>query len=166
MCHTTTYIGCFCCDPQHFTVLGVDPSFNVGKFCYTLTTYRHLMVVDKVTGKNPVMIGPVLFHMRKLESSYKLLASTMVNLNPNLSGLLSFGTDGELNIGKAFSFFFFLLQDTKQVTLQVTLHYITIRTYMLTYLLTTKNLHYLTTSLTLHLQYNSYITLLTVQYLN
>ena len=98
-----TDIGRFCCDPQHFTVLGVDPSFNVGKFCYTLTTYRHLMVVDKVTGKNPVMIGPVLFHMRKLESSYKLLASTMVNMNPNLSGLLSFGTDGELNIGKAFS---------------------------------------------------------------
>ena len=46
-----TDIGRFCCDPQHFTVLGVGPSFNVGKFCYTLTTYRHLIVVDKVTGK-------------------------------------------------------------------------------------------------------------------
>lgn len=93
----------FCCNPHQFTVLGVDPSFNVGKFCYTLTTYRHLMVVDKVTGKHPVMIGPILFHMRKLEASYKLLTSTMVNLNPNLSGLMSFGTDGEYNVAKAFS---------------------------------------------------------------
>ena len=98
-----TDIQRFCCNPQHFTVLGVDPSFNIGKFCYTLTTYRNLMVVDKVTGKHPVMIGPILFHMRKLESSYKLLTSTMVNLNPNLSGLLSFGTDGEHNVAKAFS---------------------------------------------------------------
>lgn len=98
-----TDIERFCCNPQHFTVLGVDPSFNIGKFCYTLTAYRHLMVVDKVTGKHPVMIGPILFHMRKLESSYKLLTSTMVNLNPNLSGLLAFGTDGEHNVAKAFA---------------------------------------------------------------
>ncbi len=93
----------FCCNSQHFSVLGVDPSFNIGKFCYTLTTYRHLMIVNKLTGKHPVMIGPILFHMRKLESSYKLLASTMVDLHPNLSGLLSFGTDGEINVAKAFS---------------------------------------------------------------
>jgi hypothetical protein len=93
----------FCCNSQHFSVLGVNPSFNIGKFCYTLTTYRHLMIVNKLTGKHPVMIGPILFHMRKLESSYKLLASTMVDLHPNLSGLLSFGTDGEINVAKAFS---------------------------------------------------------------
>lgn len=98
-----TDIERFCCNPEHFTVLGVDPSFNVGKFCYTITTYRHPMVVDKVTGKHPVMIGPILFHMMKLQSSYKLLTSTMVNLNPKLSGLLSFGTDGEINVAKAFS---------------------------------------------------------------
>ena len=41
--------------------------------------------------------------MKKLESSYRLLASTMISLNPNLSGLLSFGTDGEINVIKAFS---------------------------------------------------------------
>ena len=93
----------FCCNSQHFSVLGVDASFNIGKFCYTLTTYRHLMITNKVTGKHPVMIGPILFHMKKLESSYRLLASTMISLNPNLSGFLSFGTDGEINVIKAFS---------------------------------------------------------------
>lgn len=61
------------------------------------------MVVDKVTGKHPVMIGPILFHMRKLESSYNFLTSTVVNLKTKLSGLLSFGNDGELNVSKAFS---------------------------------------------------------------
>ena len=34
----------FCTDPNNFCVLGVDGTFNLGKFYVTLTTYEHLML--------------------------------------------------------------------------------------------------------------------------
>lgn len=34
----------FCTNVEHLSVLGVDATFNVGKYFSTLTTYRHLML--------------------------------------------------------------------------------------------------------------------------
>lgn len=31
----------FCCNSQQFSILGVDPTFNLGDFSVTVTTFRH-----------------------------------------------------------------------------------------------------------------------------
>ena len=32
----------FCTNPHNFSILGVDPTFNLGELDVTITTYRHL----------------------------------------------------------------------------------------------------------------------------
>ena len=60
----------FCTDPASFCPLSVDPTFNLGDFSVTVTSFRNLLLKNERTGKNPVMIGPMLVHRRKLFSSY------------------------------------------------------------------------------------------------
>ena len=91
----------FCTNPAHFCVLGVDVTFNIGDYYVCLTTYRDLMLKTQ-SGVNPVMLGPILLHQRKLFSSYYTLPSTMIRYDPDLQGILAFGTDGELALSKAF----------------------------------------------------------------
>lgn len=91
----------FCTNPSQFSVLGVDPTFNFGKYYVTVTTYRHLLLRNK-DDKNPVRIGPVLVHHKKEPSSYYELSSTMVKLNANTQNVLVYGTDGEKALGEGF----------------------------------------------------------------
>ena len=94
----------FCCNPESFSVFGVDPTFNFGDYNLTVSTHRHLLLkTDK--GVNPVRMGPVLIHQRKTLFSYVNLPFAMIKHNPRLSGVLVTGSDGEkplkdaLNIG-------------------------------------------------------------------
>ena len=49
------------------SVLGIDPTFNLGDYYVTPTVYEHKLIINKVTGKHPYFIGPVLIHQdRKL----------------------------------------------------------------------------------------------------
>ena len=91
----------FCTNPERFSVLGVYVTFHVGDFYVCLTTYRDLMLETK-SGVHPVMLGPILLHQRKLFASYYTLPSTMIRYYPELQGVLSFGTDVELALSKAF----------------------------------------------------------------
>ena len=59
----------FCTNPAKFSVVGVDATFNFGKYNVTLTTYRHLLLRTK-EDSHPVWIGPVLLHHRKEPGSY------------------------------------------------------------------------------------------------
>ena len=52
----------FCCNPTEFSVLTVDPTFSLGDFDVTPTTYRNLLLQCK---KSPVMLGPTLIHYKK-----------------------------------------------------------------------------------------------------
>ena len=53
----------FCTPDSRFSILGVDPTFNLGSFDVTVTTYRHLLLtIPPHTCKNPVMIGPLFFY--------------------------------------------------------------------------------------------------------
>ena len=56
----------FCTSPTCFSILGVDPTFNLGDFDVTITTYRHLLLHPQGNpgGKSPVMIGPMFIHVR------------------------------------------------------------------------------------------------------
>ena len=74
----------FCCDPLLFGIFGVDPTFNLGEFSVTVTTYRNLQLLDRTTKKPPVMIGPMLVHQRQTTQSYHFLAASPVGLCPQL----------------------------------------------------------------------------------
>ena len=84
----------FCTQPSQFSILGVDPTFNFGKYYVTVTTYRHLLPRTK-QGNHPARIGPVLVHHKKEASSYYELSSAMVKLNADCQNVLVYGTDGE-----------------------------------------------------------------------
>lgn len=92
----------FCCNPKEFSVLTVDPTFTLGDFDVTPTTYRNLLLECKRTRKSPVMLGPTLVHYRKTFSTYLFFASCMISLNKNLKGLCAFGADGEAALTDAF----------------------------------------------------------------
>ena len=62
----------FCCDPKLFSIVGVDPTFNLGDFSVIVTTYRHLQLLNRST-KKPVLVGPILVHQRKTMQSYHFL---------------------------------------------------------------------------------------------
>ena len=73
----------FCTGEQH-TVLSVDPTFNLGDFDVTVTTYRHLMLTN-MSGNHPVMMGPLVIHQCKKFNTYHFFASLLVGLRPALS---------------------------------------------------------------------------------
>lgn len=85
----------FCTDSARVCPLSVDSTFNLGDFSVTVTNFCNLLLKNQRTEKNPVMIGPMLVHRRKLFSSYHFFASSLVSLKPSLSGIQTFGTDGE-----------------------------------------------------------------------
>ena len=78
--------------PEPMCVLSTNSTFD---FSVMVTSYRNLLLKNRTTGQNPVMIGPMLVHRRKLFSSYHFLASSLVSLKPSISHLQAFGTDGE-----------------------------------------------------------------------
>lgn len=86
----------FCTHENEYSILGVDPTFNLGEFSLTVTTYRHLMLESRRTGKPPVLLGPMFAHQKKEMGSYHAFASSLVGLKPSLNHLRCVGTDGEL----------------------------------------------------------------------
>ncbi len=90
-------IGQFCTNPTAFTVLEVDPTFNIFdvNLSLTVTTYRNLRLRQKQTGKPPVFIGPLFIHQRKDWQSYSKFANRLRMENPVLDSILACGTDGE-----------------------------------------------------------------------
>ena len=90
----------FCTQPQCI-VLTVDPTFNLGDFDVTVTTYRHLLLKN-ADGCNPVMLGPVFVHQRKRFETYHFFASSLTGLKPSLTDIRAFGTDGEKALSSAF----------------------------------------------------------------
>ena len=93
----------FCTDAVTFSPLSVDPTFDLGDFSVAVTSYCNLLLKNRRTGKNPVMIGPMLVHRRKLFSSYHFFASSLVSMKPLISQFQAFGTDGEECLYSAFS---------------------------------------------------------------
>ena len=91
----------FCTKPSNFCILGIDPTYNIGPFYVTVTTFRHLMF-ETNDGVHPVMLGPALIHSGKEYSSYFDLPNVMAKANKNLRNILVFGTDSEKNVYQTF----------------------------------------------------------------
>lgn len=85
----------FCTDPNYHCVLGIDPTFNKGRFNLTVTTYKQLQLV-KSNGEDLTYFGPLFLHYCKIFSCYNSFASGLTGLNKCLASICSFGTDGEV----------------------------------------------------------------------
>ena len=81
-----------------FTVLGVDPTFNICDYIVTITTYTHPSFLVKNQDIHPVMLGPILIHTNKSFVFYFTLDSILIYLRPLYTSLKAFGTDVELNV--------------------------------------------------------------------
>jgi hypothetical protein len=99
-------LATFCTDPEEMSVFGADPTFNLGRFNVTVTSYRNLKVVDRVHGHHPAMIGPLLLSQTKTFDAYNHFFSKIISLNKETRGILAFGTDGEEELYKAMKFSF------------------------------------------------------------
>ena len=101
----------FCASDQRGSnsVLGIDPTFQLGDFFVTPTTYEHKLLINRKTGKHPVLLGPLLIHQNRKFGIYHYFASQLLKMKPGLKSLRSFGTDGEEALFEAFHWFFLLL---------------------------------------------------------
>jgi len=86
----------FCTNPVSFSVLGIDPTFNLGKFFVTITTYKHPMLVLKESKQHPVFVGPSFIHMEQSTQSYYSFLFHLVGQKPSLTDLQAYGSDGEV----------------------------------------------------------------------
>ena len=93
----------FCTIPEGSSVLTADPTFNLGQFDVTPTSYNHCLLRSVRTGNSPVFIGPTLIHYKKTFHTYLFFASTLIGLRRQLEALRAFGTDGEKPLSDAFS---------------------------------------------------------------
>lgn len=90
----------FCClSSVQPSILTFDPTFSLGEFDVTVSTYKHPLIVfrnpSEHTARHPSLIGPVLIHQKKQFVNYHYLTSNLVAFRPGLSRLHAFGTDGE-----------------------------------------------------------------------
>jgi len=88
-------IECFCCDAYTFCIFGVDPTFNLGNFSVTATVYQNLLLENPKTNMPPVVLGPLFVHYHKQFCNYHHFFSTLIGLQPKVSGIQAVGTDGE-----------------------------------------------------------------------
>ena len=91
-------IARFCCDPFNFSILGIDPTFNLGEFSVTPTVYRHLLLSDRRTGRSLLLLGPMLVHYHKHFRNYNYFLSTLIGLKREIEHINAVGTDGEKNL--------------------------------------------------------------------
>ena len=57
----------FCTPSTSFSILGINPTFSLGDFDLTVTTYRHMLLTSKDdVRKHPTLIGPLFVHVKKL----------------------------------------------------------------------------------------------------
>lgn len=83
----------FCTNQRSFSTLGVGPTFSLGDFNVTVTTYHHLMLSSKTSSKHPTMIGQLFIHVKKESMVHHFFSSSLIGQQPNLVNLWAFGTD-------------------------------------------------------------------------
>ena len=94
------------CTGEQSSILSVDPTFNLGPFSVTPMTYQNLLTETTRNKNHPILLGPILIHQTKTLRPFHYFASTLISLNPNLTGLKAYGTDGEPELIKAFKICF------------------------------------------------------------
>ena len=89
----------FCTNSSQPSILTFDPTFSLGAFDVTVSTYKHPLLVfrnpNEHTSRYPSLLGPILIHQRKQFANYHYFTSTLVGFRPEMHQLHAFGTDGE-----------------------------------------------------------------------
>ncbi|CAG2228451.1 unnamed protein product [Mytilus edulis] len=93
----------FLTNPSECTIMGIDPTFNLGEFVVTPIVYKNLKLIHRRTGECPTFLGPVLIHQTKTERAFDFFASSIVSLRNTLADTLFIGTDDECSIFNSFS---------------------------------------------------------------
>ena len=60
------------------------------------------MLNSRITGKHPIILGPVMIHHKKTYQTYHTLASRILAANPKLKDIKAINTDGEELLQKSF----------------------------------------------------------------
>ena len=85
-------------DSAQPSILTFDPTFSLGAFDVTVSTYKHPLIVfrnpNEHTSRHPNLLGPILIHQRKQFANYHYFTSTLVGCRPEMRQLHAFGTDG------------------------------------------------------------------------
>ena len=83
------------CTDENFSIVTVDPTFNLGEFYVTPMVFMQKKFVRKHTEQHPICLGPLLIHQRLNYSSYCYFATQLAILQPRLRHVRAIGTDGE-----------------------------------------------------------------------
>ena len=62
--HQIAEVEAFCTNLDYHCVLGIDPTFNLGNFNLTVTTYKQLQFVES-NGEHPTFVGPFFYIFTK-----------------------------------------------------------------------------------------------------
>ena len=83
----------YCCNPQEYSIFGIDVTYDIGPFFVTTTTYRHLMLHDKGSGAHPNFPGPMMIHTDEGAAAFHYFLSTLKGLNRDIENILFVGCD-------------------------------------------------------------------------
>ena len=60
----------FCCEGSNPSVLPIDTTLNLCDLWITDTSYRNKRLINRESGKNPIFVGPMMFHFTKDEGAF------------------------------------------------------------------------------------------------
>lgn len=89
------------CTRQDPVVLQIDPTFSVGNFYLTCTTFRSKQFYNKTNGKSVLMAGPYMIHATKCEADYEFFARHISEAIKHKK-VLACGSDGEKALQNGF----------------------------------------------------------------
>ena len=79
-----------------------DMTYDIRNYYVVVTTYRHLHLLSRESGKEPILIGPVMICTKKNRETYQHLFQKITNACPELRNTLkAYGSDGESALIKA-----------------------------------------------------------------
>lgn len=70
----------FCGSATKCCILGFDPTFTLGQFYVTFTTFRHPVFVNKATGQHPLVPRPGMIHTSRETADYECSHDSQVFL--------------------------------------------------------------------------------------
>ena len=82
----------FCCNRK--SILNIDPTFGLGNFYLTATSYRTPMFANKDTEREVFMPGPMMLHTKKDTETYEYFGK-QISIAVNNRKVSFFGTNGE-----------------------------------------------------------------------
>ena len=83
----------YCCNPEGFSIFGIDVTYDIGDFFVTTTTYRHLMLIDKESQTHPNFPGPMMIHTDEGADVFRYFMSTLKGINREVENILFVGCD-------------------------------------------------------------------------